>query len=168
VSADGAREFLDGLDARAQGLAAPLVDELPGPGRGVVIPKLLELFLQQVRAHALQVVAQQVAQPEPLLVGQILDLLRRKASKTTFNRDRGNLWQVGGEIIRRRYDNPDLKRLPIDQLIRQLVEEDGGPLIWPRISETEQNAIDATCRKLYRFFNQSTAAERPKSTHKFR
>jgi hypothetical protein len=47
----------------------------------------------------------------------LLDLLRRKASKTTFNRDRGNLWQVGGEIIRRRYDNPDLKRLPIDQSV---------------------------------------------------
>jgi hypothetical protein len=98
----------------------------------------------------------------------LLDLLRRKASKTTFNRDLRNLWQVGGEIIRRRYDDPDLKRLPIDQLVRQMVEEDGGPLIWPRISETEQNAIDATCRKLYRFLNQSTSAERPKSAHKFR
>jgi hypothetical protein len=98
----------------------------------------------------------------------LLDLLRRKVSKTTFNRDRGNLWQVGGEIIRRRHDDPDLKRLPIDQLVRQLVEEDGGPLIWPRITETEQNAIDATCRKLYRFLNQSIAAERPKSTHRFR
>ena len=85
----------------------------------------------------------------------LLDLLRRKASKTTFNRDRGNLWQVGGEIIRRRHDDPDLKRLPIEQLIRQLIEEDGGPLIWPRISETEQNTIDATCRKLYRFLNHS-------------
>lgn len=98
----------------------------------------------------------------------LLDLLRRKASKTTFNRDRHSLWQVGGEIIRRRHGDPDLKRLPINKLIRQLVEEDGGPLIWPRISETEQNAIDATCRKLYRFLNHSTSAERPKSTHKFR
>lgn len=98
----------------------------------------------------------------------LLDLLRRKASKTTFNRDRGNLWQLGGEIIRRRQGDPDLKRLPIDQLIRQLVEEDGGPLIWPRISATEQNAIDATCRKLYRFLNPSTSVERPKSAHKFR
>jgi hypothetical protein len=89
----------------------------------------------------------------------LLDLLRRKASKTTFNRDRGNLWQVGGEIIRRRYDDPNLKRLPIDQLVRQFVEEDGGPLIWPRISETEQNAIDATCRKLYRFLKHSAAAD---------
>src|ERR1022692_3338615 len=51
----------------------------------------------------------------------LLDLLRRKASKTTFNRDRGNLWQVGGEIIRRRHHDPDLKRLPINKLIRQLV-----------------------------------------------
>ena len=96
----------------------------------------------------------------------LLDLLRRKASKTTFNRDRGNLWQLGGEIIRRRHDDPDLKRLPVDRLIRRLVEQDGGPLIC--ISETEQDAIDATCRKLYRFLNQSTPAERPKSTHKFR
>jgi hypothetical protein len=42
-----------------------------------------------------------------------------------------------------------------------LVEEDGGPLIWPRISETELNAIDATCRKLYRFLNQSTSVSGP-------
>jgi hypothetical protein len=98
----------------------------------------------------------------------LLDLLRRKVSKTTFNRDRDNLWQVGGEVIRRRHDDPDLNRLPIDQLVRQLVEDDGGPLIWPRISETEQNAIDATCRKLYRFLNQSTSTEQPQSTHKFR
>jgi hypothetical protein len=98
----------------------------------------------------------------------LLDLLRRKASKTTFNRDRRNLWLVGGEIIRRRYDDLDLKRLPINKLIRQMIEEDGGPLIWPPISETEQNAIDATCRKLYRFLNDSKSTERPKSTHKFR
>jgi hypothetical protein len=98
----------------------------------------------------------------------LLDLLRGKVSKTTFNRDRRHLWQIGGEIIRRRYDDPALQRLPIDELLRHLVEEDGGPLIWPRISETEQNAIDATCRKLYRFLNQSTAADRPPSTHKFR
>ena len=89
----------------------------------------------------------------------LLDLLRRKASKTTFNRDRRNLWQLGGEIIRRRHEDPDLKRLPIDKLLRQLVEDDGGPLIWPRISETEQNAIDATCRKLNRFLNPSTSVD---------
>ena len=86
----------------------------------------------------------------------LLGLLRRKVSKTTLNRDRRNLWQVGGELIRRRHADPDLAQLPIGELIAQLVEEDGGPLIWPRISETEQNAIDATCRKLHRFLNHST------------
>ena len=92
----------------------------------------------------------------------LLDLLRRKVSKTTFRRDLQGLWQVGGEIIRRRHDDPDLKRLPVDHLVRQVIEEDGGPLIWPRVSETAQNTIDATCRKLYRFLNQSTAVERLK------
>jgi hypothetical protein len=89
----------------------------------------------------------------------LLDLLRGNPSKRTFNRHRDNLWLLGGEMIRRRYQDSDLKRLPIDKLIRQLIEADGGPLISPRISETEQNAIDATCRKLYRFLNHSTSVE---------
>ncbi len=86
----------------------------------------------------------------------LIDMLQSKPSKTTFNRHRDYLWQVGGEFIRLRHDDPDLKRLPIGRLIQQLVDADGGPLIWPRISETEQNAIDATCRKLHRFLNRST------------
>ena len=84
----------------------------------------------------------------------LLDLLRGNLAKRTFNRHRDNLWLVGGEMIRRRHDDPELKRLPVDKLVRQLIEEDGGPLIWPRASETEQNAIDATCRKFYRFLNR--------------
>ena len=86
----------------------------------------------------------------------LLEMLRGKPSKTSFNRHCDNLWQVGGEIIRRRHDRTDLRRMRIERVIQLLVEEDGGPLIWPRISETEQNAIDATCRKLYRFLNRST------------
>ncbi|MET0217896.1 MAG: hypothetical protein ABW205_08220 [Burkholderiales bacterium] len=45
----------------------------------------------------------------------LLDLLRRKASKTTSDRDRRKLSQVGGELIRRRHHDPDLMRLPIDR-----------------------------------------------------
>lgn len=98
----------------------------------------------------------------------LLDLLRGNLSKKTFNRHRDNLWLVGGEMIRRRYEDPALKRLPIAALVHELVDEDGGPLIQSRISETEQNTIDATCRKLYRFLSHATPAERPESTHKFR
>jgi hypothetical protein len=32
-----------------------------------------------------------------------------------------------------------------------MIADEGGPLIWPRISETEQKAFDTTSRKLYRF-----------------
>ena len=71
-------------------------------------------------------------------------------------------------MIGRRYDNPYLKRLYADQILQHLLDADGGPRISPRISETEQSAVDATCRKLYQFLNQSTAVERPKSTRKFR
>ena len=93
-----------------------------------------------------------VATFKPFLLG----LLRCKVSKTTLNRDLRNLWQAGGELIRRRHAGPDLEQLPIDELIARLVEEDCGLLIWPRISETEQNAIDTICLKLHRFLNHST------------
>ena len=95
----------------------------------------------------------------------LLDLLHRQASKTTFNRDRDNLWQAGGAMSQCRHGDPDLMRLHIDVLIRDMIEEDGGPLLWPRISETEQKALDATCRKLYRFLNQPAASKSLKSTH---
>ena len=35
----------------------------------------------------------------------------------------------------------------------------GGPLMWPRISESEQNSLDTTCRKLNRFLRVSAAAD---------
>jgi len=49
------------------------------------------------------------------------------------------------------------------------LEEDGGPLIYPRITEAQQRSFDATCRKLYRFL----LASQPSSnceihTHRFR
>ena len=87
------------------------------------------------------------------------DMLHSKPSRASFNRHRDNLWLVGGEFIRLRYEHPDLHRMSIDHLVQHLIEEDGGPLLWPRISESEQRAIDATCRKLYRFLNPSTSAE---------
>jgi len=60
---------------------------------------------------------------------------------------------VGGELIRSRYDDAKLKKMPVRQAIGMLIKEDGGPLIWPRITETAQNSFDATCRKLYEYLN---------------
>ena len=83
----------------------------------------------------------------------LLTLLGGSLSIKTLHRHRDHLWLLGGELIRKRYDDPKLKRMSADQAVTLLIEEDGGPLIWPRITETEQNSFDATCRKLYKYLN---------------
>lgn len=80
-------------------------------------------------------------------------LLGTNLSIKTLHRHRDHLWLLGGELIRQRYDDPKFKKMPTHKAIGLLIEEEGGPLIWPRITETEQNAFDATCRKLYKYLN---------------
>ena len=96
-------------------------------------------------------------------------LLETNLSTKTLHRHRDHLWLLGGELIRQRYDDPKLKKIPTHKAIGLLIEEEGGPLIWPRITETEQNAFDATCRKLYKYLNSDQRSGRQrKITHKFR
>lgn len=105
-------------------------------------------------------------EPADLAIGQrivaaitpfMIDLLTQRYAAKTLARHRDHLWMLGGEIIRRRHDDADLARRPVEDLLRDLVEEDGGPLIWPRITESEQNSFDATCRKFHRFLSQQRA-----------
>jgi hypothetical protein len=84
----------------------------------------------------------------------LYELLRKSLADQTLLGHRDHLWMLGGEIIRRRHDDPELCKQPVRMLIFNLIEEEGGPLIWPRISESQQNSFDATCRKLYRFLQQ--------------
>ena len=65
----------------------------------------------------------------------LLHLLDQGLAKTTFRRHRDNLWALGGELIRLRYDDDGLASNNVKDALRQLIEGDGGPLIWPRISE---------------------------------
>ena len=81
----------------------------------------------------------------------LLHLLAKKLAASTLRRHRDHLWMLGGEVIRRRQEEPDLCRQPVEKVTFALLEEDGGPLIWPRITEQEQDSFDASCRKLYRF-----------------
>ena len=52
-------------------MPTPLVEELSGPGGGVVIPELLEVFLEQIGANALEVVAHQIFQFHFLVGGEV-------------------------------------------------------------------------------------------------
>ncbi len=61
------------------------------------------------------------------------------------------MWMLGGEVITRLNYDPSLRSKPVEKVTFDLLEEEGGPLIWPQITEQQQNAFDASCRKLYRF-----------------
>ena len=86
----------------------------------------------------------------------LASLLQQGLADKTLARHLEHLQMLGGEIIRRRQNDPSLATQPVGDLLLNFVEDDGGPLIWPRISESAQNAFDATCRKLHRFLNQHT------------
>jgi len=107
-------------------------------------------------------------EPADILVGQqivqaltpfLLHLLDQRLAKATLRRHRDNLWTLGGELIRCRYDDDELAKKHVKDALRQLTQGDGGPLMWPRITESEQASLDATCRKLNRFFRESAAAD---------
>jgi len=86
----------------------------------------------------------------------LLHLLGENLSTKTLHRHRDHLWLLGGELIRRRYDDDKLKKMPVGKAIADLIEDDGGPLISPNITETQQNSFDATCRKLYKYLNSAS------------
>src|SRR5215831_11714010 len=71
VPAEGSGDFFHRFDARPHDLTAPVVEELGVPCRGVVVPELLKVLLEEVGAHGLEVVSQQLAQAEALCGGQV-------------------------------------------------------------------------------------------------
>jgi hypothetical protein len=75
-------------------------------------------------------------------------------SPKTIRRHVDNLWMLGGEIIRDLNEDPSLRKVPAERLLRNVIHKDGGPLIHHG-SEDEQRSFDSTCRKLHRFLNQS-------------
>lgn len=75
---------------------------------------------------------------------------QEQTTASTLCRYRDHLWVLGGRVIRRQED-PDIYRRPVGKATFALLEEDSGPLIWPRITQQEQDAFDASCRKFYGF-----------------
>ena len=90
-------------------------------------------------------------------------LLSLPLSRKTLRQHRDNIWVLGGKIVRRLQMDSSLRRRPIEPVIRDLVDDDGGPLLSHAQSEAEQRSFDATCRKFFRFL---TADEITTTTHK--
>lgn len=75
-------------------------------------------------------------------------------SPKTIRRHVDDLWILGGEIIRDLNEDPSLRKVAAERLLRNVIHQDGGPLIHNG-SEDEQRSFDSTCRKLHRFLTQS-------------
>lgn len=86
----------------------------------------------------------------------LLHLLDQGLARKTLTRHRDHLWMLGGEVIRRLQEEPAWLRQPIQTVLLQLIDDECGPLIWPSITEQQQNSFDATCRKLHQFLTRST------------
>src|ERR1017187_3129551 len=65
-------DLLQGFDPGSHSLAAPLVEELAGPGGLTIFPELLKGFLQKVGTDGLEVVAEEIAQSEVLVGTEVL------------------------------------------------------------------------------------------------
>ena len=81
----------------------------------------------------------------------LMDLLAQGLSRKTRNLHRDNLWLLGGEIIRDINNTPKLRKRAVEELIREAIDEEGGPLLHGYSSEQEQRLFDSTCKKLNRF-----------------
>ena len=92
------------------------------------------------------------------------ELLNSPLSRTTLRRHRDNIWALGGEVIRRVQMDSGLRRRPIEQVILNLIDNDGGPLLSHGEAEAEQRSFDATCRKLFRFLTDRTSSHTRSST----
>ena len=84
-------------------------------------------------------------------------LIGSDLSLKTIQKHVDNLWLLGGEIIRDLNEDPSLRKLPVERLLHDAVDVDGGPLIHNG-SEEEQRCLDSTCRRLHRFLTHTSPA----------
>jgi hypothetical protein len=88
-------------------------------------------------------------------------------SRKTLRRHRDNLWLLGGELVRDLHATPRPRQPPIGQVVREALNDEGGPLICHGAGEDQQRCFDATCRKFYRFLderNRSSTTYRSSTT----
>lgn len=82
-------------------------------------------------------------------------LASSELSTKTIQKHVDNLWLLGGEIIRDLHQTPSLRKVPVERLLSDLIE-DGGPLLYRCDSEEQQRSLESTCRKFHRFLKEPT------------
>jgi hypothetical protein len=70
----------------------------------------------------------------------------------TIQKHVDNVWALGGEFIRDLHNDASLRKKPVDQELRRMIEY-GGPLLYHG-GEDQQRSFDSTCRRLRRFLTE--------------
>jgi hypothetical protein len=66
---------------------------------------------------------------------------------------------LGGALVGKLQRTPRLRQRPIIEVVRQAIDEEGGPLICHGAAgEAEQRSFDATCRRFYRFLTDRNSS----------
>lgn len=81
-------------------------------------------------------------------------LVSSDLSPKTIQKHVDNIWALGGEIIRDLNETPSLRKKPLEKILLDLIDDEGGPLLYGCDSEGQQNSFDSTCRKLHRFLTE--------------
>jgi hypothetical protein len=81
-------------------------------------------------------------------------LLDEGLSDRIIQKHTGNLWLLGGEIIREVSVGEEYDEIAPADKLRESIGPDDGPLCRHITSEGEQRSFDATCGKLRRFLEK--------------
>jgi hypothetical protein len=85
-------------------------------------------------------------------------LINDGLNKKTIKRHIDNLWLLGGGLIRDINMTESLRqKAPLD-LIRDHIDEEGGPYCRHLTTEAEMRSFDATCRKFHKFLLESKSS----------
>jgi hypothetical protein len=71
-------------------------------------------------------------------------------SRKTIRKHVDNLWVLGGELIRDLHETPSLRKVPIETLVFQVIQ-DGGPILYHNDSAEQEQSFESTCSKFRKF-----------------
>jgi hypothetical protein len=86
-------------------------------------------------------------------------------SRKTIRKHTDNLWILGGEIIRDLNETPSLRKVLVEDLVFEVLQE-GGPLLYHGDSEQQQRSFESTCRQVSPLPRTPTSIDRS-PTHRF-
>jgi hypothetical protein len=112
--------------------------------------------------------------PEDLIPGEkmvayfrpfLQHLVELGLSRKTIRKHVDNLWVLGGEMIRDLHETPALRKVPMETLVFNMIQ-DGGPILYHNDSEEQQRSFESTCNKFRRFLREGNSSALPKKRWK--